>query len=45
MYIAGHGTKVDYKKAAFWIQKAKQTGNKKAQLMWNEFQLNKYIGK
>ena len=45
MYIAGHGTKVNYKKAAFWLQKAKQAGNKKAQLMWDEFQLNKYIGK
>jgi len=42
MYIGGQGTKVDYKKASFWIKKAKDTGSKKANLLWDEFKLYKY---
>ena len=42
MYISGHGTSVNYKEAAYWIKKAKDSGSGKAELMWKEFQLDKY---
>jgi TPR repeat protein len=41
-YIGGLGTKVDYKKAAFWIHKAKDTGSEKAIELWKEFNLDKH---
>ncbi len=45
MYIAGQGTKANMQKAAYWIKKAKDTGNPKADAMWEQFKLEKYEGK
>ena len=45
MYIGGQGTKLDYKKAAYWIGKAKASGSSKAALLWDEFKLSDYMEK
>jgi len=44
-YIMGYGTDKDLKKAAYWIKKAKDSGDEKALTIWKEFKLNEYIKK
>ena len=43
MYISAQGVPKDLKKAAFYIKKAKDGGSSKADSLWVEFELEKYL--
>ena len=43
MYLSAQGVPKDLKKAAFYIKKAKDSGNEKAISLWEQFELEKEI--
>ena len=45
LYISGQGVKKDMKKAAFWAKKVKDTGDVRADQIWKQFDLQKYLDK
>lgn len=42
MYLNGYGVNKDLKKAAYWVRKARDSGDRQAHAVWEENELWKY---
>jgi hypothetical protein len=42
LYINGEGVLKSYKQAAYWIKKANENGNERAEEVWNKYELWDY---